>query len=108
WMAFLLFGAGITARIDKFLKADVSELNTLKNKMEQYRLTGLRIPTLTDLMAILGIGLGVTGLSHLLAGYIAPLLAERAPALEKFSLTAPFFWVVLLAPAVGILLSFTR
>src|SRR5690606_10948017 len=64
WLAFLLFGAGITARIDKFLKADVSEINALKIKMENYMMAGVRIPSLTDTMAIIGTGLGITGLSH--------------------------------------------
>ncbi|HEY8387665.1 MAG TPA: DUF819 family protein, partial [Parasegetibacter sp.] len=66
WMALLLFGAGITGKINRFLKADTTELDALKEKMEKFRLAGLRIPSLKDSMSIIGVGLGVTGLSHLL------------------------------------------
>jgi len=53
-------------------------------------------------------GFGVSGLSHLLAGWLAPWIARTAPALERLSLTSEFFWVVVLATTGGLLLSFTR
>ena len=36
WMAFILYGAGKSDKIDKWLKADSSTINDLKNKMENY------------------------------------------------------------------------
>lgn len=108
WMALLLYGAGMSAKLDRYFKADAGAVHELKEKIEAYRLNTLRIPSLSDTMLILGAGLGVTGLSHLLSEWIVPWIVEHAPYLDKFSLTSGFFWLVVLATAFGILLSFTR
>ncbi|WP_347158354.1 DUF819 domain-containing protein [Pontibacter chitinilyticus] len=108
WMAVLLYGAGKADKLDKFFKADSTAVNELKNKVEQYRLGIMRIPTLTDTMLIVGVGLGVTGISHFFADLIAPWIATHAPSLERFSLTSGFFWLVVIATVFGVLLSFTR
>ena len=108
WMAFLLYGASISTRLDKKLKADASSIEEVKNRVEEYRSSIAKIPTLTDTMVILGIGFGCMGFAHLLADYIAPLIQENAPQLEKFSLTKQFFWLIVLATAMGLGLSFTK
>lgn len=108
WLALLLYGASISKRIDRFFKADASAVNELKDKMEAYQDSITRVPRLADTMAILGLGLGVTGLSHFLSDAIAPWLAVHTPYLDKFSLTSGFFWLVVLATTFGIILSFTR
>lgn len=108
WMAFLLIGVGKSESIDRFFKADASAVTHLKDKMHEFSQKIARIPSLTDLMMILGFGLGVTGLCHLLADYIAPLISENAPFLERFSLTSKFFWLIVLATSIGIALSFTK
>lgn len=108
WLAFLLLCAANSAKIDRLLKADTSAIDQLKEKMEHQRLAGLRIPALKDTVMIAGIGFGVTGLSHWLGKLIAGWLSVNAPQLEKFSLTSSFLWTVLLATAMGIVLSFTR
>ena len=59
-------------------------------------------------MLILAIGFGVAGIAHFLADWIAPAIGEHYPALSKFSLDSLFFWVIVLATAGGIALSFTR
>ncbi|WP_242927858.1 DUF819 family protein [Pontibacter vulgaris] len=108
WMAVLLYGTGITEKIDRFFKADSSSVDDLKEKVEKYRLSIMQIPTMTDTMMIIGIGLGITGISHFFADLIAPWIEVHAPYLEKFSLTSGFFWIVVLATAFGMLLSFTK
>ncbi|WP_161888227.1 DUF819 family protein [Pontibacter russatus] len=108
WMAVLLYGAGKSDRIDKYFKADNTAVNDLKEKVEAYRLGIMRIPTLTDTVQIVGVGLGVTGAAHFLADIIAPWVSTHAPYLEQFSLTSGFFWLVVLATSFGILLSFTQ
>ncbi|MFD2247421.1 DUF819 domain-containing protein [Pontibacter ruber] len=108
WMAVLLYGAGISEKVDRFFKADSSAVNELKEKVEKYRLSIMRIPTLTDTMMIVGVGLGITGLAHFLADIIAPWIKTNAPQLEQYSLTSGFFWLVVLATAFGMLMSFTR
>jgi uncharacterized membrane protein len=108
WMAFLLYGASISTKVDKWLKADASSIDEVKTHVEEYRASIAKMPTLTDTMVILGIGFGCMGLAHLLADNIAPFILEIAPGLEKFSLTKQFFWLIVLATAMGLALSFTK
>lgn len=108
WMAFLLYGAGITERIDRYIKSDTRAIEEVRRKVEQYRASIARIPSLTDLVAISAIGFGLTAIGHLGADIIAPWIAETAPALDKYSLTSKFFWIVVIATTGGLLLSFTR
>ncbi len=108
WMAFLLYGAGRSAKIDKFFNADASAIEDVKNRIEKFRLSVAKIPSLTDTMIILGIGFGATSFSHVVANFIAPLIKESMPALEKFSLTSTFFWLVVVATTIGLALSFTK
>lgn len=108
WMAVLLFGAGKSEKLDTFFKADNSAVENLKDKIEKYRLSIMRIPTLADTMTILGVGFGITGIAHFFSDLIAPWLATNAPYLEQFSLTSGFFWLVVIATTCGMLLSFTK
>lgn len=108
WMAFLLIGVGKSEQIDRFFKADASAIEHLKNKMHEFSQRIARIPSLTDLMIILGIGLGVTGLATLIGNTLADYIQINAPFLKRFSLTSSFFWIIILATTFGMILSFTR
>jgi uncharacterized membrane protein len=108
WMAFLLYGAGISSQLDKRLKADASAIDKVKHQIEEYQLSIMKIPKLPEVMTVLAIGFGATGLAHFGADLIAPFIAEKAPGLEKFSLTSGFFWLVVIATTIGLLLSFTK
>ncbi len=108
WMALLLFLAARAPRIDAARGADVTALETLRARVEQVQLENARQTSLADIMLILAIGLGATGLAHALAGVIAPWLAVHAPGLARYSLTSPFFWITMLATTFGLVLSFTR
>lgn len=108
WMAVLLFGIGRAARIDRFLQADTSAIEVVRQRVEDYQAQVTRVPALTDLMKVLGVGFGVMGLSHLLADIIAPWLQVNAPGLERYNLTSGFFWIVVIATTVGLALSYTK
>ncbi|MEO1099227.1 MAG: DUF819 family protein [Bacteroidota bacterium] len=108
WMAALLLGIGKTKSIDAFLKADSSAIDSLRDKMDAYSKSISRIPSTTDLMFIGGIGFGITGFSHFMADTIAPYIRENAPNLSKFSLDSNFFWIIVIATALAVGLSFTR
>jgi uncharacterized membrane protein len=108
WMAFLLYGAGISSRVDKWFKADSSSIEALKLNLADYQAKVTRIPNLTDLMIILAVGLGLTGLAHMGADIIAPWISLNAPQLAKFSLTSKFFWLIVIATTGGLILSFTK
>lgn len=110
WLAVLLFLAPRAQAFDRWTRADVSAIEDLKRRIEEYQAEHSRIPTLPDLMVVLAVGLGLTGLSHLLAdplvAWIAGLPAEWN--LSDYSLDSRFLWIVLFATTFGLLLSFTR
>jgi uncharacterized membrane protein len=108
WMAFILFLAARSAKIDAMRGADTRALEELRVRVEKVALENTRISSSYDLMQILVIGLGATGLAHWLTGFIVPFIKANAPHLERYSLTANFFWVTVLATTFGLLLSFTR
>lgn len=108
WMAFLLLGVGKADSIDRFFKADARAVTSLKEHMQEFSSKIARIASFVDLTVILGIAFGATGLAHLLADTIAPAISEHAPYLaERFSLGSGFFWLIVIATTVGIILSFT-
>lgn len=110
WMAVLLFLAGRSEAFDRWTRADTSAIEDVKKRIESYQSEHARNPTLTDLMIILAVGLGATGLSHAITdptvAWIKSLPAEWR--LEEYSLTAKFFWITILATTFGLLMSFTR
>jgi uncharacterized membrane protein len=108
WMAFLLYGAGISSKVDKWFKADSSSIEKLKTSLAAYQSKVTRIPNLTDLMVIVAIGIGFTGIAHIGADVIAPWVSKNAPHLAKFSLTSKFFWLIVIATTGGLILSFTK
>jgi len=108
WMALLLYGAGKNNKINQFLKADDQSVTEIKDKIEAYQLSIMRIPKMEDILMILGIGFGVTGIAHLGADTIAPWVTINAPYLSTFSLTSGFFWLVIIATTLGMILSFTK
>ncbi len=108
WMAVLLYFAKKPEKIDRITKADVSNIEKIKEKVEAYQKSIMRIPTFPDIMMLLGVGFGITGMSHFLADYIAPWVQENYPQLEAYSLTNKFFWIVIIATTLGVLLSFTK
>ncbi|MDP4679100.1 MAG: DUF819 family protein [Cyclobacteriaceae bacterium] len=108
WMAILLIGAGKSKLMDKIFKADSSAIDEVKEKIELYRASITRVPTLTDIMLILAIGFGITGISHLLSDWIAPFLQHNYPELDKYSLTSGFFWLIVISTTFGLGLSFTK
>jgi uncharacterized membrane protein len=110
WTAVLLFGAGRAKKIDTLFKADSSAIDDVKKRIENFQLSVLKLPKLPDTMLILGIGFGLTGLSHYLADFIVPWI-KSLPAeweLDRFSLDSAFFWIVVLATTFGLALSFTK
>ena len=118
WMPFLLFGAGIRKKIDSWLRADASAVDELQNKVEQLQAKSARIPSFPDLMVVLAIAFGGVALSHLVAdnaseslsAWMTQALAEDPDSKLIYisSITKGFFWLVVVATAIGIALSFTK
>ena len=108
WLAVLLIGVGRAVSIDKFLNANSDSVESVKKKIEKYNLSIEKIPNLKELIYVLSIGFGVTGICHLFADNIAPYLLINFPSLEKYSLTSSFFWLIVMSTTFGVILSFTK
>lgn len=108
WMALLLYAAGRNKEIDSFLKADDQSVTEIKDKIEAYQLSIMKIPKMDDLLKILAVGFGITGIAHLGADIIAPWITINAPQLSTLSLTSGFFWIIIIATTLGMLLSLTK
>jgi len=110
WMAILLYLAPRAQAFDRWTGADTSAIEDLKQRIADYQAEHARIPSMSDLMMIFAVGIGLTGLAHLLTG---PLVAwiQSLPAswrLQDYSLDSRFFWLVVLTTTFGVILSFTR
>lgn len=111
WMGFLLYGANITKRIDKWLKADSSAIEDLKHRIAEYRASVERIPDTKSLLMMMGIAFGGVALSHWGADLIVPFMEkykETIDAMRLDSLLSGFFWMIVIATTLGLSLSFTK
>lgn len=108
WMAVLLVMAANAKAIDAKTGADTSAIEELKEKVKSFHAQHARIPTLTDIMLIVAVGLGVTGFAHLFADIVQPYFVENFPDLDRLSFHSKFFWMIIFASTVGVILSFTK
>ncbi|MBQ0736013.1 DUF819 domain-containing protein [Aquimarina celericrescens] len=113
WMAILLIGIGKSNKIDAWLKADNSAIESLKKKVSEYAESITRNPSLTDYIIMLSIAFVAVGIAHWGAGGISRLLSnnfeifnDKSSALSSF--TSKFFWMITIATAIGIVLSYTK
>lgn len=108
WMALLLYWAAKPEKLDRLIKADTSAIYGLRDRIAKDREGSVAIPSLKDILLILGIGFGVTGLSHYCADFLAPWFETHHPEWNQFSLNSAFFWIVVIATTLALLLSFTK
>ena len=107
WMAVVLFIAANQRMFDKLFRADTTAVDRVRHKAEAYEAEHARIPLLKDLIFILAVGFGAVGLSHAVADPLAGWFGETWPLAQRLSLDSSFFWLVLIATVIGVLLSFT-
>ena len=113
WMALILFGIGRNEKIDKWLGADDSAITALKEKVASYAASVTRTPSLADFMIMLAIAFGAVGIAHWGADSISAWLvnnfevfSDNKSSLASFA--SSFFWMISIATALGIILSFTK
>ena len=106
WMATLLFIAARAERLDAKRGADTSAIEEIKQSVAAFQKKHERVPSLTDLFMIVGLGLGVVAVAHLIASPLSAWFRQFAWA-TQLSLDSSFVWMVLSATAMGIGLSFT-
>ncbi|MFX0557578.1 DUF819 domain-containing protein [Maribacter sp. CXY002] len=113
WMAIILLGVGKTKKIDDWLKADTSAIETLKVKVTEFTKKITRVPTLQDYMIMLCLAFTAVGLAHFFGDLISNYLVTSFNVIsDKKSflsfLGSGFFWMVVIATMAGICLSFTK
>ena len=113
WMAILLLGVGKTKKIDRWLQADTSAIESLKIKVTQFAEKITRVPTLNDYIMMLFLAFTAVGIAHFFGGHISNYLIStyEAVANPKSFLSfvgSGFFWMVVIATFIGILISFTK
>ena len=115
WMAILLIGIGKKDKINKWLGADTSAIEELKNKVSSFTQKVKRNPSLTDLMIMLAIGFGTVGFGHFTAKYLSTFFNNFVASIESqtwrniFSfLGSGFFWLISISTVIAIILSFTK
>ncbi|MCF6288415.1 MAG: DUF819 family protein [Proteobacteria bacterium] len=109
WMGTLLFMAKRAQKIDAKTGADVSAIERIKLKMETFQTENARKFNLNDLMLIIAVAFAVTAVGHAFANWISPLIKTNYPLLhDYYSLGSPFFWIIVVATTLGVILSFTK
>jgi uncharacterized membrane protein len=115
WMALLLIWIGKSDRINKWLRADTTAIETLKEKVSTFTESVKRTPTLTDIMIMIGIAFGTVSFAHLASSYLAPFFSEFVASIESGTLKniftflgSSFFWMISVATLIAVGLSFTK
>jgi len=115
WMALILIGIGKRNRFNKWLKADTSAIEELKEKVSKFSESVKRNPSLTDIMIIAALAFGTVAFAHLGSDYIAPYFESVVTGIENATtkniftfLGSKFFWMISIATIIAILLSFTK
>jgi uncharacterized membrane protein len=115
WMAILLIGIGKKDKINKWLGADTSAIEELKEKVSQFSKKVKRNPSLTDLMIMLAIAFGTVGFGHFAAAYLSSFFNDLVISIESETwrniftfLGSGFFWLISISTIIAIILSFTK
>ena len=115
WMAVILIGIGRSKAIDRWLRADNSAIEALKDKVTSFSKSVTRNPTLSDIMIIVAIAFGTVSIAHIGANFLAPFFTDVVGGIESKTLRntftfldSQFFWMISIATLIAILLSFTK
>ena len=115
WMAILLIGIGKKDTINKWLKADTTAIEKLKEKVIHFTQKIKKTPTLSDYMIMLAIAFGTVGFGHFSATYLSKFFTVFVENIDSqtwrnvFSfLGSSFFWLISISTIIAILLSYTK
>ncbi|MEM6879328.1 MAG: DUF819 family protein [Bacteroidota bacterium] len=111
WLGVLLYLAGRTERVNRWLRADNSSVEELKERVEAYAASIMRMPTTVDLFKLLGITFGAVGLSHFGADFLSSTFGANKESLDAAGLQtlySHFFWLVVISTTLGLIMSFTK
>jgi uncharacterized membrane protein len=97
WMSLLLWFAGRERAMDDRMGADRKRIDEVRTRVEQYQAEVARPANLADMLLILAIGLGITGI----VTWVARYLPDIGTIINGFT------WIVCVVTAAGVALSFT-
>ena len=102
-------------KINKWLGADTTTIEQLKEKVSSFSKKTKRNPSLTDLMIMLAIAFGTVGLGHFAATRLSALFEKLVNNIQSETwrniftfLGSSFFWLISISTIVAIILSFTK
>ncbi len=115
WMALLFIGIGKRKAINKWLGADTTAIENLKEKVTRFSEKVERNPSLTDIMIIAAIAFGSVSLAHLTGDFLSDFFTKSIASIENETtknmftfLGSQFFWMISIATLIAIGLSFTK
>ena len=115
WMSIILIGIGKSDKINNWLNADNSSIESLKEKVSSFSKKVNRNPTLTDIIIIMSIAFGTVSFAHFCSGFLGPSFKNYISTIESASsrniftfLESKFFWLISISTIIAILLSFTK
>lgn len=113
WMAIILLGVGRSDRIDRWLKADNSSIEELKQRVSEHNERITRPTQLRDLILLFALAFAGVGAAHFFGDLWAGFLEDNFAVIRDkdqvlSSLGSRFLWMVVIATSVGIGLSFTK
>ncbi len=111
WLAVLLYLVNQDNALNRWFKADTSAIVALEEKVAKFGSSVTHIPSTTDIFLMMAVAFGGVGLAHFGSDLLLPWLSQYEESFKKLhleSLVNGFFWIVLIATAIGIVLSFTQ
>ncbi len=116
WMAVLLIMARRADELDAKRGADTSAIDDVRRTVEKFEKDHAQYPNLNAFIYIVILGLAATGISHFFADILTPFFSEKVAAakalgetslVEYLGLHKHFFWLIVFATLMGLMLSFT-
>lgn len=115
WMAILLIGIGKSKKIDKWLKADNSSIEELKDKVSRFSKKVERNPSLTDYMILGSIAFSTVAFAHFSSQHLSVFFNSIVNSIDNSTLknsltflTSTFFWMISISTIIAIILSLTK
>ncbi|MAJ07127.1 MAG: hypothetical protein CL827_09775 [Crocinitomicaceae bacterium] len=115
WMSIILIGIGKSDKINNWLNADNSSINSLKEKVSSFSKKIKRNPSLADIIIIMSIAFGTVSFAHFCSEFLAVIFQNFIIKIESPStrniftfLESKFFWLITISTIISILLSFTK
>ena len=115
WMSIILIGIGKSDKINRWLNADNSSIESLKEKVSSFSKKLKETLLLTDIIIIMAIAFGTVSFAHFCSGFLGPSFKNYISNIDSAStrniftfLESKFFWLISISTIIAILLSFTK